>query len=345
MPQPIELELKTLLQAVAIASPTSFSFADTTYTVSPAPVMHPSLALHPMPPNPLVRDLQSILYSYGYCRRPKEAPPATPTPVAALTEFVTALSRANATAESWDPGWQIYQTMPNGQIYVQKGTCQRSAMPGEYITSAGPGIAPQQGLTVTLRIAREAPTTETGFYFIYSQTLSDIWDEHHLVRIYFHVSAEGARPLMEHVSRVLNRYQVAFRMKTLSDPAQYDRADAAVLYFARRRFPIVARVLAELPARVHATLRPATPLFSKELLPGIGLAEDPNTGESFGMNRCRIVAEAIVDAWAKGDQSPDGRMRAVDSRFRAYGMRLDACHLNAGSFDSYELPAPLKVPA
>ena len=55
---------------------------------------------------------------------------------------------------------------------------------------------------------------------------------------------------------------------------------------------IVARVLPAIRAEVRKYLRPATPLLTRILHEGIGLAEDPATGESFGMSRSRLIAQA-----------------------------------------------------
>jgi hypothetical protein len=47
-----------------------------------------------------------------------------------------------------------------------------------------------------------------------------------------------------------------------------------------------------------------TPLFTKRIVPGVGLAEEPNfPSDDFGLNCCQIIAEALVVAW-KQKRSP-----------------------------------------
>ena len=75
-------------------------------------------------------------------------------------------------------------------------------------------------------------------------------------------------------------------------------------------------------------LRPDTPLFTKQLAPGLGFAEDPGDGGSFGMHRCRLLAEAI---WR--EPSIDGIIGAFESN----GISIDQPYLNTGSIDQYEL--------
>ena len=109
-----------------------------------------------------------------------------------------------------------------------------------------------------------------------------------------------------------------------------------VLYVARRYFPLTTRIVQDMPEAISGALRAPVPWFARTLQPGIGMAEDPGNSESFGMHRCRLVAEGITDAWRQGDQSQSGRIRAVEARFAMNGMKVDRPHLNAGSVDWFE---------
>jgi hypothetical protein len=320
MPEPIERELSTILGAVTIHSPEHFSFAG-----------GPPLKVTPVAgePSPLVRELRDVLYQRCYARPFPDAP-AMAIP-GADPGFPRRLSVANQSRDRWDPGWRIYEVRPGGWIAVQKGDRCRSAQPGEYATHAGPGMPPRVGDPASLLVLRESHQLQAGFYYAFGETLSDQFDDFHIVRFYFHTSGVGALALLRSLTERLNRYEVPFRMKCLSDPAFYDRTDSAVLYIARRWFQIAAAVVMDLPGEVAAGLEPAVPLFSRPLRPGVGLAEDPGNGESFGMNRCRLVAEGLVDAWLHGLPGPEGRLEAVRARFTAAGMSLEHPHLNAGS--------------
>jgi hypothetical protein len=173
---------------------------------------------------------------------------------------------------------------------------------------------------------------------MYGETLSDVWDEHSLVRFYFHATSDGAPALVDYLTATLNRYQVPFRMKALSEPAMYQRSDAMVLYVSRRHYEITARLVLDIPSDIAGQLRSTTPFFTRPLQDGIGIAEDPNTGESFGMHRCRMVAEGIVDAWMQSDQSVEGRLAAIAARFAANGCNLHLPYLSPGSVDLQEIP-------
>ncbi|MBS1854232.1 MAG: hypothetical protein JST11_02620 [Acidobacteria bacterium] len=338
MTHPIRRELAPLLDAIAILSPAVFSFRGEPVAVTPGPVQPiPGVPAHPLPEFPLTRELQALLYARCYSRRFEDTasvPTFTSDP-----GYVQRLSAANRTQSSWESGWAVYALGAGGQVYLQKGDRQRAAQPGEYLTAGPPGMPPQTGAAVTLAVPRDSAVAQPGFYFIYGQTLSDLWDEHHLLRLYFHATAESAPAVIEYLTGELNRYQVPFRMKALIEPALYYRTDPIVLYFARRYHQPAARIALRMPPEIAAALRPATPLFTLPLAPGIGLAEDPNTGESFGMHRCRLTAEGIVDAWSRGDQSAGGRIRAIAQAFTRAGCDLDRPHLSPSSAE-LEPPPP-----
>ena len=333
-------ELVPVLQSVNITSPMSFTFREEPCTVfmGPTPVI-PGYN-HPLPDNPLVRDIQARLYSNCYAQRlgdpavnGSSSPAAMPDP-----SFVQHLSSGNQSQSHWDAGWTIYGLGANGQIFIQKGERQRSANPGEFIMSGPPGMSPMVGAVVSILVQREANGMQPGMYFAFSDTLSDVWDEFALLRYYFHSTAEAAPDLMRYLTSSLNKYEVPFRLKGLVDPATYTRTDAVVLYVAKRYFHITARIILSLPSSVDAGLRESVPLFSKKMRRGVGLAEEPNTGESFGMHRCRLTAEGMVDAWYSGNQTAAGRMQAIGSRFALNNLNLEKPYLNPGSEDLFDAP-------
>jgi HopA1 effector protein family len=332
MPHPIRQELRPVLEAIAIVSPAAIIFRGETIAVTPGPVQPiPGVPAHPLPQMPLERELQALLYARCYSHRFEDIAPLPP--YSSDPTYVQRLAAANRSQARFESGWTVYTAAPNGLVYLQKGDRQRTAQPGEYLTSGPPGMPPQQGSMVTVSAPRDSAIAQPGFYFLYGETLSDIWDEHHLLRFYFHATAESAPALLEYLTAELNRFQTPFRMKALIEPAMYTRTDAVVLYLARRHQQIAIRIMQRMPGEIGARLRPATPLFTLPLAPGIGLAEEPNTGESFGMHRCRLVAQALVEAWKAGDQSVAGRLTAIAAHFTRAGFNLDLPYLSPTSTD------------
>ena len=62
---------------------------------------------------------------------------------------------------------------------------------------------------------------------------------------------------------------------------------------------------------------------------------DPKSGESFGMQRCRIAAEAVCRAHARGIDIAPERVAEIAAAFSAAGLSLERPYLNPGSADRY----------
>ncbi|HEX4496934.1 MAG TPA: T3SS effector HopA1 family protein [Thermoanaerobaculia bacterium] len=330
----IQHDLGAVLENVGILSPGLIRFgSEPPVPVIAAPVALPGFPAHPLPADPLVRTLQVVLYNRCYMQRLGETAPA---PFQDL-QMMNRLAAANRSQDRWDAGWRIYQLGANGQIHILKGERQRAAVAGEYIALSPPGVAPQVGTMVILRVVRDAPTLQPGFFFMFGETPSDVWDDYRLIRFYFHCRPEVVTELVSYLTIALNRFQIPYQMKALSDAATYIRTDSMVLYCAHRYFHIVARILQHLPQPAAEALKAPVPLFTKRIRAGVGLAEDPRTGESFGMHRCRLTAEGMVDAWNQGRTAPEDRWQAVAARFARNGFDLERPYLNPGSVDRFEL--------
>ncbi|HEX8697161.1 MAG TPA: T3SS effector HopA1 family protein [Longimicrobium sp.] len=341
MSAPLLDELRRIVAAVDALGPTGFRFGGRSFQAPPQPPGAPPRAAGAPPP--VVELLQNTFYQYCYVRRFAGAaldPPYAPRPD---DDLVPLLSRANPTRERWEQGWEIAQILASGQVIARLHGRTRFLWPGEFLSRDGPGMQPRPGMRVSVHAPRESATMQPGFYFAFGESPFDQGDELDLVRLYWHVDDAGAPALLRHLAGALNRYGVPFRFKTLSLRSAYVRADPAVLYVSHRYFRITAELALEgVIPRVAAHLSPETPLFTRALAPGLALAEDPDTGESFGMARCRVLAEGVWQAHTAGLRTPEERMRAVAAHFAAAGVDLERPWLNPGSIDRYD---PARAPA
>lgn len=338
-------ELRAIFRSLVIHSPNEYRLGGASFRVpafAPAPFgghahgaqMHgAAYAAQQLPP--LVNDLQQRLYEFAYVRAldGRIEPPAPP-PVAPRDLF-DELSAANATRERWDGGWQIVQFAPNGSVYARKGQQMQSFAPGRYAVAQGG--TPMPGAWVNVHLPKESRDLQPGFYHVFGEVPLDD-GETRLTRIYFHVDEAGAPLLVHAVTTALNRLLVPFRLKTLSHRGTYTRSDAAVLFFPKRYFAVVSRLLGRIRAAARDHLRPRTPLLTKHLQDGVGLAEDPARGDSFGTHRCRLIAQAVWDAYARGQQSEESRLEELDMQFTRNGLALAKPWLRASSADVYDMP-------
>jgi hypothetical protein len=330
----LKSELLRILETLEIESPLTFKFGGRRVSVDGS-TLH-QLPHAPSIKNPLVAALQIQFYQHCYCRRFTGT--ISEPPKDGGKDLTADLMKANAGRERWEPGWRIVQALSSGQLAVQRNGLNRLLWPGEYLSPDGPGGMPQPGNYVNVYCKKDSTSVQPGFYFAFGETLSDQQDQAGPVRFYWSVKTAGILDLMRGVTGELNRFQIPFHFKCPTRAALYERSDAAVLYVAKRLYRIVGELLGGTYQSVAHNIRAETPLFAKHLAPGLGLAEDPANGESFGSHRCRLMAEAMCDANTQDRQTVEERLEAVEKQFRQNGLTLESPHLSRGSINSYDWP-------
>jgi HopA1 effector protein family len=345
---PAELvdRLAPALAAFVIHSPLGFSFSDEPFDVVVMQIAPVGLQAVPVVPGTpeierLVGAVQAVLYNRCYVRCFAE-PDAPASPHAPDPDFLRRLTDANTSRDRWDKGWVIRHVARNGEVFAHKGDRERAAVPGTYIADTMLGMAPQVGMRISFRALRDSIEVQPGYYFAFGETLDELAERLSLVRFYFHCPAANAATLLGELTGAFNSYQVPFRFKLPAAPTHYGRTDAAVLYTGARYFSISARIISELRDKVF--LEPTVPLFTKRLWTGIGVAADPGSGESFGMHRCRLTAEGIVEAWQNGRQGTASRLVAVAGRFAGAGLDLARPYLGPGGVDLFQVAEPAMMP-
>ena len=334
MKKQISAQLKKIIGATKIISPAEISFAGKVIPCPPVGAVDPHNPAQPA--NPVVLQLTHTFYEYCYVQPFEEQlPPMETAQVTHNQPLVQLLSGANNTQDAWETGWQIQEMLPTGQIRAGKNSRSRWMWPGEFVSRDVTGLAPGIGSYVNIFFPKESTVMQPGFYFAYSQTFIDQSDDLNIVRFYWHVEESGAPDMVRAISTHLNRFLVPYRFKVLNNQHAFNRSDAAVLFLNKKYYPIVSELMPEIYKAVKDGLKPEVPLFSKKLAPGIGLAEDPGNGDSFGMSRCRMLAEGIWSAYSGGLQTVEERFDEVAAQFERYGVSLERPYLNSGSADQY----------
>jgi hypothetical protein len=324
-----EEEMQRIVAAIHILSPTSFEFAGEHVDATQAP----ATGTFGSAQNPaMVMQLQQQLYQRCYCvplgSRSPDSPMTTSNP-----NFLAWLSQANLSRSRWDSNWRVSRVENTGQVWAEKAGVMRIFQPGEFVNYAGAGTPVRAGNSISVYLFKESTTMQPGCYFAFGETAAAS-DNLDIFRLYWDIDETGVLSLLQSVTRDLNRFQVPFQFKCPVWPQGYMRRDAAVLYVRKRFYSLVRELAAGWRQECAAHIRNDVPLFALALEPGLGLAEDPESGESFGMNRCRHVAEAIWNAHSSGVPEAE-RLRAVKEHFRQHGLDFNRPYLNPGSVDQY----------
>jgi hypothetical protein len=260
------------------------------------------------------------LYDHVYCRGfPAEAVPARRGP-GFTASLADELSNANCGRGYDEAGWRVIHGSGSRMVVTRRGLT--FDVPREHVHEAG-GEA-------KVRFPRELRRISPGFYTALGN--EPLPEDTGLLRVYWNLRPEGAIPFVRHATRAFNDLALPFRLKVVDHAAGFDRCDAGVLYVSARDRAEVYEVLPVLHRRLARALKPLTPVFAKQLAPGVALAESPAGNRSFGEHRSDVLASALI---GHKQMSIDARLRAIVAQFRRHHLSFRRPFLNPRSADVY----------
>lgn len=281
----------------------------------------------------LSQALSEHLYGYFYVKGHAspmhwEAPPGQER----LGALTADLRRANAGEGRWDPGWSIADPPPDAEpttapttMLIARDRLTFSVLAPHLVTVTDGGRA---ALWIPGELARRSP----GYYLAVSDLPLDA--DRPVVRTYWNAGPRGAVALMADLTASLRGAGIAYQLKAVDDPRGYDRCDPVVLYLASADYEAARPALAAAGARVAAQLRGRVPALTRQIAPGVGLAEDTDNGGSYGMHRCRLLADALIETGG-APGGLDARVRVVTETLASGGVDPDAPYLRPGSPFAY----------
>ncbi|GAA4180618.1 hypothetical protein GCM10022287_34700 [Gryllotalpicola koreensis] len=145
------------------------------------------------------------------------------------------------------------------------------------------------------------------------------------LRCYLHVNPDSAPRVFAGVAAGLESAGVAFAAKLLDNPANFGRPDAAVFYTTRA--DATALVRSATAMWDEESFGASVPAFTREVAPGIAVADDPGDGASFGYHRCALIAHGLSVA---GRADPHVRLGAIIDAFLHAGIDPARPHLGPG---------------
>ena len=213
--------------------------------------------------------------------------------------FVAALMGAAGTDTWLSPGWTVTGRV-GGNAFVSDGAVQLYVDAAREVSPRNP----REGAKVAVRLPCARGCATPGFFLLVSRAgrAPAVHD-----KLYLHLTPQGGTAVVERLRRLDARFEV----KVANSAAAYGRRDSGVVYVDPAHRPKVARALLALSnARPHLFGARVPPMTSR-LGRGISFAEShPDDGEgSFGEERCRLVARALLSARKGGALGP--HLRAV----------------------------------
>jgi hypothetical protein len=249
--------------------------------------------------------------------------------------FYEQLHQSNCGEGYFDSNWCVLREAGDDKLVVQKNGLTLQIDRERHLQSN------KKSATVGDKVAILMPSNlvESGFYVAVGNAGSGKKDGN--AYMYFNVSSQGAIALMKTISQQLNAIGIPFVFKVLSNCDDYHRFDSGILYFELVDYAVIKLVVQNLYAEQRSHFQTQVPLFTKRLAPGLALAEEPkgnfNEKEDFGMNRCQIVADGLLEAWRQGNESSENRIATIHRHFSLSGISYQCPYLNANSKDIYML--------
>ncbi|MFC7490253.1 MULTISPECIES: T3SS effector HopA1 family protein [unclassified Knoellia] len=175
-----------------------------------------------------------------------------------------------------------------GVVVVATPRGRRALCRGEYVTTQGrPGFPPVVGDRVRA-LARNGAMTQEGWW----RTWGSDWDPQApsapLVRVYLRPAPGAVAQLVHAVTSALSDTG-EWLLKVAVTPEELLRPDACVAYLAGAQGDRLRDVVTGACAGLTAG---GPPPLTERLGDGVGWAQDPGTGESFGEVRCAAIAAA-----------------------------------------------------
>lgn len=252
-------------------------------------------------------------------------------------DFFDKIKAANSGTGFLDPRWTVIRTegdraqVEKDGLHLWANSALDLAM---WTPSSGPGVNGVLGPSIcvgTLMCLRMPNAYLVGDHYMAIGNEGEPAGDKSCIHLFFNIDADGAIILMNILTLVLNQLAWPFTFKIPNDPSSYERYNAATLELEAIHYAHLRFILEENHSRLRSHLRDPIPLFTQPLAPGIGLAESTEDEKDFGLGRCEILAQALLDS----PPTPQARQWAMQQQFAQRNLDWERPHLNPSSAAVY----------
>ncbi len=322
-------QLRACAEACRIVLPHRFVWFGVPHTAVPAPIQRLSATDQR---TYLRLALRERIYQDAFSRGwPQPTKPPEDTQASGEDRgFADSLAAASTSTGYWEPGWTIIAA-EHDRLGIDSGNLQLWVSRADVACDADTTRPARPGDTVSVRMPRGSYDLSPGYYSVFSDHPGTGIADDLVVRLYFALRPTGAPTAMHILTEGLNTAELPFRLKMLSSPAHYTRADSAVLYLGATNLDRAVEPLATAITSLAPLLVDRTPMFTRSLAAGVGLAEEPTGKQSFGQHRSTLVAEGLIRAAERHARTPRHRLGHILTAWCDAGLSPDMPHLSPGS--------------
>jgi hypothetical protein len=255
--------------------------------------------------------------------------------------FYQQLHASNCGRGYFDAGWIVLGTSDQGVIAVQKDNLTLYIYQHQHLRSPNTSPCPGDTIEILLPSNRVEPDLYIAIGNEGLPGLSSTENPQVFIHFYFNLTCAGVIAMMRALTQQLNEIPIPFMFKAGYDETNYDRYDTGILTIAKKDYGKIQMILANLYVDNKPYFQPNTPLFTKQLAPGLGVAEEVNLAlkllsqDNFGTHYFQILASGLLDASEQGMDSPDMRMHSIFKQFASAGINLTKPYLHSESEDIF----------
>jgi HopA1 effector protein family len=232
----------------------------------------------------LTQHLQSYLVGTHFTHLNRQSPSQEFANKAAT--FAKAIDKSNQSQGYYDLDWLLAETTADGLVAVIKDGLKLQVT-GDFVYS--PQDNPQPGATVAVALPKNLWTVDR-YAAIGSYGRPRIAP---FTNIYLNYDPDSALQAIEQLTSALNQLALPFELRVETNVENYHRLEPLILILAStdypRAEPLVRQIIQDCPTRL------ATPILTKKLQPGVAIVETNHLEDDFGLDCCRMIAEAIFD--------------------------------------------------
>lgn len=135
------------------------------------------------------------------------------------------------------------------------------------------------------------------------------------VQVYFNFTPDAAISIAPKLAHELNQLGIPFQFAILHNPALFYRYDAGTLWLSQAGYLAAQSILTEIYQAHQPEFSANIPLFTKQLAPGLGIADVPDAPVTFGMQRCELLATGLLAAMAQGKTLAADKLGIIRQQF------------------------------
>jgi HopA1 effector protein family len=246
-------------------------------------------------------------------------------------EFCQKLHQSNTGNGYIDTNWQVTAEADNDELVVAKGGLYLHINPQQHLPKDLD--RPNIGDVVPIYLPNNLAGVDT--YIIVGD--QGVPDQAQSVQIYFNFTPDAAIDITQKITQELNKLKIPFQFDILHNPSLFYQYNSGSLRLSQSNYFAVQTFLQKTYEAHQTDFSPNVPLFSKQLALGLGLAEVPNTGETFGEQRCEVLATGLVIAMEQDKSSLTDKLEVIYQVFSDARIDWLQPYLNPSMSDSYQI--------